>query len=321
MDDPRPVPHIAVIIVNWKGAEATIGCLQSLKQSGHPCLRFIVVDNDSGDGSPARIQAAHPQVELLIAPTNLGYAGGFNLGRAAALAAGADYLWLLNNDVAVAPDAAERLVEADREHGPALLSPKILFGSQPNRLWWAGGRFTPDLKSYHIGIGEPDDGRYDRCQSIAWATGCSLFCSAAIARRLGPMDERYFLYLEDVDWSLRAQARGIPIIYVPTARLYHDVSLSATTLQSGQVWYYSWRNYYLLVQQHGGWRQRLGALADLGSRFVKIGTRCLFFPAYRHDAYYQARTRGLLDYVRGRFGARPLVAAAPVPDLQQGVLR
>lgn len=303
--DATATPSIAIIIVNWNGADDTISCLHSLVRIGYSHLRLYVVDNASTDGSPARIRAAHADahMQLLVAPVNLGYAGGVNLGVARALADGADYLWVLNNDVSADPDIVGHLLEAARDTEPAILSPKILYRARPTELWWAGGGIDRRLKSYHIGIGERDAGQHEVIRAIDWATGCSLFFSAATARRIGPMDERYFLYLEDVDWSLRARARGVPIVYVPAARLYHDVSHSTARLQSGHVWYYSWRNYYLLVLEHGHWWQRLRAATDLMSRFVKIGLRYAFFPAYRHDAYYHARTRGLIDFVRGRFGS------------------
>jgi GT2 family glycosyltransferase len=302
-------PTVAVVLVNWNDAEATIACLDSVIAAGGPRVRCYVVDNASSDGSPARVRAAHPAAIPVAAPTNLGYAGGFNLGWQRALADGFDYLWLLNNDTTVAVDCLDRLLDADRQVGPALLSPKILYAARPDRVWYAGGRFDRRLKSYHIGQDEPDGGQYDDIREIEWATGCSLFCAAAVARRLGPMDERYFLYLEDADWCLRARRLGVPIYLAPAARVFHAVSQSVNQLPSPAVRYYAWRNYYLLAHRHGSWSQRLGAYGDLASRFLKIAVRQVFFPACRRDAGYQARTRGLIDFVRGRFGPAPLLAA------------
>jgi GT2 family glycosyltransferase len=302
VDRAAPLPSVAIILVNWNDAEATNACLDSLAAIPDARARPYVVDNASGDGSPIRIAAAHPEAILLQSAANLGYAGGFNLGRARALADGADYLWLLNNDTTVAPDCLAGLLEADRRIGPAVISPKILYQDRPGVIWYAGGALDRALKSSHIGEDEPDRGQHDRLRPVAWATGCSLFCSAEVARRVGPMDERYFLYLEDVDWCLRARDRGVPIYYAPAARVYHAVSRSVGQLPTAMVRYYAWRNYYLLAHRHGRWRCRARAYADLASRLVKIGLRQAFCPAYRRDAWYHARTLGLVDFLLGRFG-------------------
>src|SRR5262249_47861384 len=145
-------------------------------------------------------------------------------------------------------------------------------------------------------------GRYDTIRRIEWATGCALFASAAAVRRVGRMDERYFLYLEDVDWSLRAQRAGVPIYFVPDVRIYHAVSRSVDRVESPIAWYYGWRNYYLLVESHGGPLQRLVARADLITRLVKTGFRLTLDAAARQDERYRIRAQALLDYSRRRFG-------------------
>lgn len=301
MDPSSARPGVAVIIVNWNDAADTIACLDSLARLRTPAGAVYVVDNASDDGSAAAIRLAHPEAALIQAPRNLGYAGGFNLGRVRALADGAEYLWLLNNDAAVEPTTLDRLVQAARRHGPAIYSPLIARTDDPGRLWYAGGTLDWRLKSHHLGVAA-SAGAEDAVRPIAWATGCSLFCPAAVARRVGPMDERYFLYLEDVDWCLAARAAGIPTLHVPAARITHGVSRSVARLDPGHVRYYAWRNYYLLVRKHGAWWQRAYARANLAARFTKIGLRSALVPAARRDPLYRARTRGLVDFLHGRFG-------------------
>jgi GT2 family glycosyltransferase len=296
---------VGVILVNWKSASETIACIASLMESEYPVWRIYVVDNASDDGSIEAIKTAHPQVRVIPTSRNLGYAGGFNIGRACALEDGADYIWLLNNDTVVEPSALGVLLEADAKYGPAILSPKITYLDRPERIWYVGGRLDWRMKSFHIDPSSVDLGRTNPLD-VEWATGCALLCSADIAQRARQMDERYFLYLEDVDWSLQAKRLGVSILCVPQALVLHRVSTSVNKLDRANVNYYSWRNYYLLVQKHGrGW-QRLYAIADLIMRFIKIGTRLAFFPSYRRNTFYRARTRGLMDYVRGRFGKAAL---------------
>lgn len=313
-------PSIGMIIVNWNAAGDTIACLESLSAMSlsQPGCRCYVVDNASTDSSPERILRAQPQAVLIQAATNGGYATAFNLGCRRAAEDGVEYLWLLNNDTAVAPDALAVLLDAARHHGPAIYSPLILQEGQSNSVWYAGGRLDWRLKSDHV-VPQGDNAQVDdRPRQVAWATGCSLFCSMDVVQRIGPMDERYFLYLEDVDWCLRARALGIPTIFVPRARIIHGVSRSVRHLDPYLLRYYSWRNYYLLLTAHGRWWQRLYGYGDLVSRFAKIATRLALFPAYRQDRLYQGRTQALCDFLRGRFGVcRPWPAVKTIEPLHE----
>lgn len=294
---------VAVIVVNWNDAGDTIACLDSLTRISVPSWRAYVVDNASSDDSVLRIAEAHAEAVVIKTAHNLGYAGGFNIGLAKAIADGAPFVFLLNNDATLETETLRLLMQAHAEVAmPALLSPKILHASIPKQVWYGGGGLDWRLKSHHIDEGNPDRPEDTALRPAAWATGCALFCSTDVARRIGPMDERYFLYLEDVDWSLRAKACGVSIFYVPRARVTHTVSQSVQRLHPGTRRYYGWRNYYLLVRQHGRWWQRALGYADLISRLYKTALRYLFFPAYRHDPLYRARTRALLDFLRGRLG-------------------
>jgi GT2 family glycosyltransferase len=293
--------RVAVVLVNWKTANETIACIESLMASEYPVWRIYVVDNASNDGSCDAIKEAHPQTQVIQSSRNLGYAGGFNLGRLRALEDGADYIWLLNNDTVVDPNTLGVLLEAGADLGPTILSPRINYMDRPEVIWYSGGGLDWRMKTYHIDQGSAN---LERTTPVAaeWATGCAMLFSSEIAQRVGAMDERYFLYLEDVDWCLRARDLGVSIYCIPKARILHCVSTSVEKLASHHVDYYSWRNYYLLVKKHGRHWQRIYATADLLMRFLKTGVRLVLYPSYRNNASYQARTRGLVDFVRGRFG-------------------
>ena len=295
---------VAVILVNWNGVGDTLACINSLLQSSVSIWRIYVVDNASQDGSPEAIRARHPEVELLISAKNLGYAGAFNLGSAAAMEDGADFIWLLNNDTLIDSDALETLLALDRQVGPVILSMKIRYQDEPSLLWYAGGYLDWRLKSYHHDH-NGDSEQASLFFPVEWATGCSIFCSAEVARIVGPMDERYFLYLEDVDWCLRARRLGIPIFCAGRTGLSHGLSRSVARLEGTGVPYYAWRNYYLLVRENGTWWQRLYAYSDLFFRFVKTGVRLALFPSYRTNPAYMARTRGLVDFLLDRYGEAP----------------
>ena len=304
-----PPGTVGVIIVNWNGAEDTITCLRSLanveEETREEQTRAYVVDNGSTDDSVQAIKSRVVGVEVVEVGANRGYAGGFNAGRKRALADGVDFLWLLNNDTFVEPGALAALLDAAERLGPGIYAPKIVMRDRPDMLWFAGGTLAPHLKAHHKGRGERDLGQYDHLSTTAWATGCSLLVSSADAYALGPMDEDYFLYLEDVDWCLRARDLGIPTYFVPLARISHGVSRSVRHLDPRAVRYYAWRNYYMLVARHGSRREQLAASADLCLRLAKTAVRYSYFPNYPSNRLYQARTRALLDVVRGRVGPAP----------------
>ena len=105
-------PKVALIILNWNNPEDTLACLRSVAALAHPALFTLVVDNGSSDDSTARISTSFPDIQILATGANLGYAGGNNVGIRQALAAGAESVCILNNDVVVEPDFLEPLLAA-----------------------------------------------------------------------------------------------------------------------------------------------------------------------------------------------------------------
>ena len=294
-----------IVVVNWNGAAATCACLESLRGLGQASRRVYVVDNGSSDGSPELILAAYPECTLVRGSSNRGYAAGCNLGLERALSDGCSHVWLLNNDTRVEPGTLDTLLAAGRGRELAILAPRILHDDGSGRTWSAGGTLDWRLKSHHVNdSASASANEADHVRAVDWASGCSLFLSAAAVRALGPMDERYFLYLEDVEWCLRGRRKSIPTLFVPEAIVYHTVSDSVGRLGDSFVCYYAWRNYYLLVQRQGTWFQRSYGLADLVSRLIKVALRLSLSEATRRDPVYRARVRGLIDFVRGSFGPK-----------------
>lgn len=312
-------PQVAVVLVNWNGPNETLACIRSLASSELPVWRIYVVDNASSDDSVERLRQATPEIRLVRAERNLGYAGGFNLAWPTALRDGADYIWLLNNDTLVSPTCLRHLLEAAENVGTAVLSPQIRYHDRPDQAWYLGGRLDWRMKTSHLTDRSGGWGAEGlRPVPVEWATGCSLFVPGEVLEKIGGMDERYFLYLEDVDWSLTARRKGVGIYTVPQAIIYHSLASSVKRLDPWHLHYYSWRNYYLFAQNHGAWWQRAYAYTDLAVRLAKTVVRLLLFPSYRRDQNYLARSRGLVDFARGRFGEFP-AEARPLPSPSQQV--
>jgi GT2 family glycosyltransferase len=220
---------VAIILVNWNGKTDTLECLASLQKISTPDVRVIVVDNGSHDGSVEAIRAAHPWAELVPLPENRRFAGGNNAGIAHALSLGASHVLLLNNDAFVAPDVVSHMLERfNAEPGCGMVAPKIFYAVPPDRLWFAGGEisfWTGTMK--HTGIRETDRGQYDQSRDIDYATGCCVLVSREVIQRAGVLDESYFIYAEDADWSMRVRNAGYRILYEPRARVWHKISASA----------------------------------------------------------------------------------------------
>jgi GT2 family glycosyltransferase len=220
---------VAIILVNWNGKSDTLECLASLRKLDTPDVRVIVVDNGSADGSVETLRSAHPWVEIIALPENLRFAGGNNAGIAHALKLGADYVLLLNNDTFVAPDFVTQMLKRfTSEPACGMVAPKIYYAAVPDVLWFAGGEisfWTGTMR--HIGIREIDRGQYDTPHVIDYATGCCILTSRNVIERIGVLDESFFIYGEDADWSMRVRNAGYHIMYEPRARVWHKVSVSA----------------------------------------------------------------------------------------------
>jgi len=283
--------RLEVVVLNWNGLEDTRAALRTLERCRAPAgweVRVRVVDNGSSDGSPEAIAREFPAVTLQRLPDNQRFAGGNNQGLRAALAAGADAIMLLNNDVEADPALFERLVLAlEQDPGAGAAAPLIYFAAPSQRIWYAGGRCLPLLAhTSHRGLRRLDRGQYRAVERTGYLTGCCLLATRAAWERVGALDERYFIYAEDADWSLRARAAGFALLFVPTARLWHRVSASAGEASA-------WKIY-----------QRLRANLTLWSRHARGLARLTWLPAF----LVQQAALMLLLLARGR-----AAAAAAVP--------
>lgn len=220
---PLRLPRVSIIILNWNSYEVTLDCLLSLRKIDYPNFEMVLVDNGSVDGSPEKLLENVPEIRLIRNPTNLGFAGGCNVGMRDALRRGTDYLLLLNNDTIVAPDFLSQLVsftESDKKIGAA--SPKVLFFDHPDRLNYAGGKHRPwRLFPKVFGLRQLDDGRYDKIREVSLLTGCAFLIKAEVVSKIGVLEEIYFHFYEDIEWSLRVLKAGYKTFYVPTAKIWH----------------------------------------------------------------------------------------------------
>lgn len=312
-----PAPLVCAIVLNWNNLAATSACIQSLTDTGYPRLRIIVVDNASTDGS-AEALAAAPGIEFVSNRANLGFTGGVNAGIARAMASLADYVWLLNSDATAEPDVLRMLVAtAERDARIGLVSPVFHHPEHPDNKEFCLGILDPDSCVLRQ-TADPETARI-WCENYPGQIvllGTALLIRRAVLESLGGLDDRFFAYVEDVDYSLRAHQAGFNVVAVPNAIAYHAFKTPIT--DPGRcppyLHYYMSRNYLLL------WRKLPDFTFRRKATVWFLRERLAQLARIKHDRLAtEALLSGLWDGVRGVGG--PYVAARRMPGMLRWLLR
>jgi GT2 family glycosyltransferase len=248
-------PLVNILLVNWNGRDVTLDCLASLRSLTYSRYRIVCVDNHSSDGSVQAIRERFPEVDLLEQQENTRFAGGNNIAIRHALGTGADLLCLLNNDTVVDPEFLTWLVRAWQSSPSAgMISPKILYHDAPDRIWYAGGivaMWSGTLR--HRGIRELDRPGEGTTEETGYATGCCLLTGRDVVEKVGGLDESFYIYAEDADWSLRARRAGYRILYEPRARVWHKVSVTSGGHLSSFKLRHKFASNLRLFARHASW--------------------------------------------------------------------
>lgn len=304
-------PRVAIIILNWNGLADTLACLESALALDYPSVDLIVCDNGSTDDSVPTIRRQFPSVTVLENRANLGFAQGNNVGIRYALEHGADYFLLLNNDTIVDRQLLKALVRTMREHPKAgVLGAKIYYHAKPEVIWYAGSRWnTVDLVTEHLGANQTDNGKdWEEVRPTYHVCGCALFSSAAVARRVGLLDPRYFLIWEETDWCERVRKAGYECLVAPQAKLWHKVSASFTQAGVGaHARYYDVRNRLLFMRSNYGLRYTLTLFRrTLWKELWRELRRAMPWSGDRASRRVaRAALAGYRDFVLKRFGQGP----------------
>ncbi len=289
--------RVIAIILNYKRPVDTTECVLSLKRSTYRSLQILVLDNDSGDDVESRIKEVAPDVETLQTGRNLGFAGGNNVGIRFAMEQNPEYILLLNNDTLVEPDFLNELVVAlEADENAAAATGIICYFPEKERIWYAGGDFIPwRVGSFTRGVGEKyESPKHRTADSVTFISGCMMLIRTSALRNVGLFDERFFMYHEDAELSMRLVSAGYRLLYVPTSRIYHKaIHLGDNPFQL----YYSVRNRLLLAKgTTTGVERFLGQAYFLAALSIKM----LLWIFTRPDLFKGAWL-GLVDYRRNVF--------------------
>ncbi|MEK7205656.1 MAG: glycosyltransferase family 2 protein, partial [candidate division NC10 bacterium] len=231
---------VAVVIVTFESREYIAGCLASL-QDGQGGPRIIVVDNASRDGTPQLIRERFPAVTLITSPRNVGFAAGVN--RAVGECADARFVFLVNPDSLVMPNAVPLMLAFAEKHPEVgILGPRVFEDPECRRVYPSCRQFprlTTALFSnqsvltrlfrwnrfsrFYLYQGED----LSRPRSVDWVSGCAMFVRRLVLEGIGPFDEGFFFFCEDIDFCWRAHKAGWKVMYYPEASVVHFRAKSA----------------------------------------------------------------------------------------------
>src|SRR5579863_8130473 len=249
-----PTARIAVVLVNWNGAEDTLATLRSLDRVVGPALRVLVVDNGSTDDSVHVLRSARPDLELLEAGCNAGFAAGNLVGIEAALGdPGIGWILLLNTDVDVDPGFLTPLLAACADPGVGAAGPKIYYFDPPDLLWAAGGRLRlRETVTVEFGKGLADGPQFSEPRDVTYLTTCCLLVPRDVMLRVGALDPVFFINVDDADWCRRALDAGYRLRYAPTSRIWHKVAASTGGGYTRTKAFHTGRSNALFVRRHAG---------------------------------------------------------------------
>ena len=217
-------PHVTISILNWNGGEDTLQCLHSIFQQDYENFSVIVSDNGSTDGSLEKIRVIFPQVQLIENGVNLGFTGGNNRAINYALDSGADYVWLLNSDAIVGKGCLRQLIECANSHEDyGLLSPAVYYQDDQKKLQFCGAII--DWNRQIISVPRIPE-LIEKTQAylpnsiVLWGT--ALLIRRKVLEQIGLLDDRYFAYYEDMDFSVRVIRAGFLCHVVFSAFIWHQ---------------------------------------------------------------------------------------------------
>ena len=296
---------VFVSVLNFNGRKNTLECVESLKKMDISDFKLtvLIIDNNSSEKLNLQNESVG-KIELKVIKNekNLGFSGGHNVGIKYALENAADYVLILNNDTYVDGNFLTELFrEAEKNSKVGILVPKIFFApgfeyhkdryskeEKGKILWYAGGEMDwGNIVGHNRGVDEADKGQYNKIEETELATGCCMLIKKDVFEKIGSFDDRYFLYYEDADLSIRAKKRGFKIVYVPKSVIWHKNAGSVGGSGSALQDYYITRNRLIFGFRYAPARSKLALFRE---------SICLLLKGRKWQK------QGAMDFYLGRLG-------------------
>ncbi len=291
--------NISIITINYNGLKDTCELIDSITFNNE--MEVIVVDNASKLDEASIISEHYPQVKVVRSSKNLGFAGGNNLGIKKAKG---KYILLINNDTYFKEFNIDALIERlETSDKTGIVCPKLRFAWGNNPIQFAGYTSLSNItvRNQAMGYGEEDNGQYNTAHPTPYAHGAAMLIKREALEKVGLMPECFFLYYEEIDWSMMFSRAGYEIWYDPACTVYHKES--QTTGQNSPLrTYYITRNRLLLVKRnYKGINKYLSYMYLIGI----VGLRdILKYTFTRQTGLLKAVLKGLRDFKNSKFSAR-----------------
>ncbi len=295
---------VFAIAINFNKEEVTFAWLDSMQKIKAPnfSLDIVIVDNASIKPFILNKERKRNNVHVLLSRENTGFTGGNNIGIQYALAHGAEYILIINNDTIVDSNVINNLlIVLDSNQKIGLTAPKIYFAKghefHKNRyknedlgkvFWYAGG-YTDwaNVKSVHRGVDEVDHGQYDKLEKIDFASGCCMLIKREVLEKVGLFDSRVFMYYEDAILCEKIKREGYELWYVPKAFIWHVNAASSGGSGNQLQDYFLTRNQMLFGMMYAPIRTKI-ALIKQSIKYLLAGR--------------PKQKQGIKDYYLRRFG-------------------
>ncbi len=302
---PNIRPKVSIIILHLKDIPCLVDCVTSLNKITYHNYDIIIVNN--GSKNIALLDALAPIsqhiTKVIDTEKSLSFSGGNNIGIRQALQDRADYVLLLNDDTEVTPDFLTILINtAEACQDAGMLGPKIYRFNEPDKVWFAGAKFNPETCMVTTtGFDQIDQTEDFLTVRSDYITGCALLVKRKIIEKIGLLDERFFLYWEDVDWGLRCSKLGLKNLIVPSSHIWHKISVSSGGTNSLIRAYHKTRSHLLIARLYVP-----KVLCKLQRRFFR-DIAWLLFKSSDPDRIKKARAyfTAIIDYYSGRTGRGP----------------
>lgn len=297
---------VALIILHYKAQKLTADCLASVvKLAQKDYVLEITVINNNPTQDLTDLARRFKSFNFIATDRNLGFTGGNNYGFRQALTRDPDWLMLLNNDTVVDQDLVTNLLAAARSDPQAgVLGPMIYFapGYEYDRnryrpqekgrvIWYAGGVVDwQNVYGSHRGVDEVDIGQYNRVTKTDFVSGCAMLISRAVVDRIGLLDDRYFMYLEDNDYCQRAKRAGFKVFFVPDAKVWH-ANAASSAIGGNLQDYFLTRNRLLFGLKYAPRRTKLALVKEsarllvAGRPWQRIGVRDFYIRRFGRGSW------------------------------------
>lgn len=247
--------RIGVVTVTFNSGSVLEPFLRCVFNQMHREFLLFAVDNASSDDTLRLLkECGDERLRVIANPDNRGVAEGNNQGIRAALEAGCDSVLLINNDTEFDAALFSELDDGLDKHSAEMVCPKMMYFDEPERIWAAGGGFQLWLgyRVVHLGTNQIDVGQCDRPQQVTYVPTCCVLIKKEVFEKIGLMDERYFVYVDDVDFMYRAMKADVKLVYLPGAKLFHKVGRLTGGSDSPFMHRYCTRNRIYFILKHFG---------------------------------------------------------------------